>query len=162
MEEIKNMGNIEEEEQYELADRGSRLAAVVIDTLIVILPTLIYLFGRFKIDEIKEMSQAGLSLETVLMMVAGVMIYLAINGYLLVKKGQTIGKKFMDIKIVTEKNELPTIWESYFVRNLAFSIVGLLPFGTLVSIVDMLCIFRKDRRCLHDLLAGTKVVFVND
>jgi uncharacterized RDD family membrane protein YckC len=26
------------------------------------------------------------------------------------------------------------------------------------SLVDVQCIFREDRRCVHDLLAGTRVV----
>jgi uncharacterized RDD family membrane protein YckC len=37
--------------------------------------------------------------------------------------------------------------------------VGVLPFvGPLLSIVNVLLIFRDDRRCGHDLIAGTRVV----
>jgi len=32
--------------------------------------------------------------------------------------------------------------------------------GGLIGLVDILFIFGKERRCLHDLLAGTRVVNV--
>jgi uncharacterized RDD family membrane protein YckC len=30
--------------------------------------------------------------------------------------------------------------------------------GGLLAVVDVLFVFRRDRRCLHDLVAGTRVV----
>ena len=37
--------------------------------------------------------------------------------------------------------------------------VGMIPFiGGLISIVNICFIFRGDKRCLHDLVAGTQVV----
>lgn len=30
--------------------------------------------------------------------------------------------------------------------------------GQLFAVIDTLCIFWEDRRCIHDLIAGTKVV----
>jgi uncharacterized RDD family membrane protein YckC len=39
------------------------------------------------------------------------------------------------------------------------SLLGAIPYvGWLVSLVDPLLIFGKDRRCLHDLIADTIVV----
>ena len=35
---------------------------------------------------------------------------------------------------------------------------GLLGFIPLYGVVDILFIFREDRRCIHDLIAGTVVV----
>jgi uncharacterized RDD family membrane protein YckC len=45
------------------------------------------------------------------------------------------------------------------IRGIVNWIIGAVPmFGGLYSIADVLFIFGKDRRCLHDLLAGTRVV----
>jgi uncharacterized RDD family membrane protein YckC len=40
-------------------------------------------------------------------------------------------------------------------RVILNGILGFIPF---YSLVDVLFIFRDDRRCIHDLIAGTKVV----
>ena len=44
-------------------------------------------------------------------------------------------------------------------RYLPMSAVSLIPIlGGLLAIIDVLFIFRKDKRCVHDLIAGSKVV----
>ena len=40
--------------------------------------------------------------------------------------------------------------------NVHASMVPML--GGFASLVDALCIFREDRRCIHDLIAGTRVI----
>ena len=41
------------------------------------------------------------------------------------------------------------------------TLISLIPFvGTILTWGDILIIFRKDRRCLHDLVAGTQVLSV--
>jgi uncharacterized RDD family membrane protein YckC len=46
-------------------------------------------------------------------------------------------------------------------RIIVNGIPGALPcIGPFYSLADILCIFREDRRCLHDHIAGTKVVQV--
>ena len=40
-------------------------------------------------------------------------------------------------------------------RVIVNTVLSLIPFYTLV---DILLIFREDRRCIHDMIAGTKVV----
>jgi len=45
------------------------------------------------------------------------------------------------------------------VRYIPIWIVGLIPgVGIALTILDALFIFRDDRRCIHDLIAGTKVI----
>lgn len=40
--------------------------------------------------------------------------------------------------------------------------IGSIPFlAALPSLIDVLFIFRKDRRCVHDLIAGTQVMRAN-
>ena len=46
-------------------------------------------------------------------------------------------------------------------RYLPFWFAGNVPQLALIPFVDALFIFRQDRRCLHDLLAGTRVIDVS-
>ena len=44
-------------------------------------------------------------------------------------------------------------------RYLPTSAVSLIPYaGSFVALLDVLFIFRRDQRCIHDHLAGTVVV----
>jgi len=76
--------------------------------------------------------------------------------YLLTTRGQTIGKQTMKIKIVREDNGE----QSGFVRNVLLRefLNGLLAFLPFYGLVDILFIFRADQRCIHDHIAGTRVV----
>jgi uncharacterized RDD family membrane protein YckC len=38
------------------------------------------------------------------------------------------------------------------------TLVSLIPAGGFIVLIDALLIFKKDRRCLHDIVAGTRVV----
>jgi uncharacterized RDD family membrane protein YckC len=41
-------------------------------------------------------------------------------------------------------------------------VVSLIPFvGAFLILIDLLSIFRSDQRCIHDWLAGTRVVAVS-
>ncbi|WP_185650488.1 RDD family protein [Clostridium sp. DJ247] len=77
---------------------------------------------------------------------------------LLSVSGQTIGKKILKIKIV----KAHTNTNGGFIRNyLVRSFLNLILYGTVIyGIIDIISIVRKDRRCVHDLIAGTKVVKV--
>ena len=85
---------------------------------------------------------------------------MTINGYLLATAGQTIGKRLVGTRIVNVSDEriprfLPLLGARYGITWL----VGLIPgVGTVYGLVDALFVFRDDRRCVHDLFAGTKVV----
>jgi len=79
---------------------------------------------------------------------------------LLAWRGQSVGKLLLGLRIVRSTDNAP----AGFVR--AFLLRGTMPFlleqipllGLLFWVVDSCFIFRDDRRCLHDLVAGTKVV----
>jgi len=48
-----------------------------------------------------------------------------------------------------------------FLREWVIAGIGFIPgIGTIVSLVDVLMIFGQDQRCLHDRIAGTKVIAV--
>ena len=75
---------------------------------------------------------------------------------LLTKDGQTLGKHVLGIRIVKRD----TGENGGFVRNvlLRFIFNRLLGIIPLYGLVDILFIFRGDRRCIHDMIAGTQVV----
>jgi len=86
--------------------------------------------------------------------------YLVLNGYLLHKRGQTIGKWALGIKIVSLHNEkiLP-LWKVFFVRYVPQVLVAMIPLaGSILILINDLFIFRKNKRCVHDYIAGTKVI----
>jgi uncharacterized RDD family membrane protein YckC len=146
----------------ELAGRGSRLGAVIIDSVIII-PTFIgiaMITGFW--DEIMPRMASGIPLslkENLIMFLVGQSIFLILNGSFLANYGQTIGKRVMKIKIVDmEGNNLGLI-KLYSLRYLTFSLFSQIPVaGGLISLVNILFIFGKERKCLHDRLAGTQVI----
>jgi uncharacterized RDD family membrane protein YckC len=86
--------------------------------------------------------------------------YLGINGYFLVKSGQTVGKKVMNIRVIQEGNaSVPDLSTSYFKRLFITQLVSIIPIlGGLYALVDAVMIFSADKRCLHDRIAGTQVI----
>lgn len=49
--------------------------------------------------------------------------------------------------------------KAVLLRAFVNGLIGAIPFvGFIYGIVDILSIFRSDRRCYHDQLAGTQVI----
>lgn len=81
---------------------------------------------------------------------------------LLALRGQTLGKLLVGIRIVRYPDAAPAglarAWLlRYFVMGL-FYLVPIPLFGMVFWFVDTGFIFRPDRRCVHDHLAGTMVI----
>ena len=111
--------------------------------------------------------------------VVSLIIYFVIIQYFL--KGQTIGKKILKLRIVSNKDKELNIG-NYFVRslilnNIIFSIIligGVYLLGKtsyynlsmvisylqllVMSIIILMVVLRRDNRGLHDIIAGTKVI----
>jgi uncharacterized RDD family membrane protein YckC len=80
---------------------------------------------------------------------------------LLSQRGQTIGKRYMRVKIVRMDHRGPAGFvHAWLLRSFVPGLIGSIPFGVgaLFGLVDILFIMREDRRCIHDLIAGTQVV----
>lgn len=144
--------------QDRLAGRGQRLAAAIVDgilSLVLVVPLMIYL-GSFDYVETGEEPPFMLTLTAT---VFAFVIFAAVHYVFLKRYGQTIGKWMLNIHIADmdgNKADVPTI---LFKRYLPVSAVGLIPLvGQFLPLVDVLFIFRKDRRCLHDQIAGTQVL----
>jgi uncharacterized RDD family membrane protein YckC len=130
---------------YELASIGSRIVAKLIDAAAVMAATLLGLYLGGSDGEL-----------AVRLLVTGLVLIIVVQAYLLTRYGQTIGKKCVGIKIVKNRDSSKGGFTSNFpIRSVVNYLIGILPF---YSIIDCLFIFSIDYRCLHDRLAGTKVV----
>jgi len=69
-------------------------------------------------------------------------------------RGATPGKKFVHIKIVDAKTFKDITNKQAITRSL-----GYIPSTLLFGIGFFMVAFRKDKRALHDLLAGTAVIY---
>jgi uncharacterized RDD family membrane protein YckC len=98
--------------------------------------------------------------ETLFITLGSLATFILINGYLLATAGQTIGKRMVGTRIVNVFDERkPKFLTLVGARYGATWLLGLIPgIGGLYRLVDVLFIFRNDRRCLHDWIAGTKVI----
>ena len=141
-----------------LAGRWARFWGAIIDGLIgmaIAFPAM-FLTGYWD----RAMAQQVTMLETLLYGVFGFVMFAVLHGYLLAKNGQTIGKKLVGTRIVsTVSNQVLPFWKVLFVRYLPISVAANIPLaGGLLVIIDDLFIFRNNKRCVHDLIAGTKVI----
>ena len=139
----------------ELAGRGARLASAVIDSLLlVVLAVGAVVLGTtlFNFDTEGAMAE-------VLIAVVALGLFLVINGWFLHSRGQTIGKMIMKVRITRIDGQRTTGMDTIVKRVFPTGLLSMIPVvGSIFSLVDVLFIFRQDRRCLHDLIAGTEVV----
>ncbi len=142
----------------ELAGRGLRFGGAIIDGLVammIMLPAM-YMFGYWERAMVGEQSITDLLLFSVL----GFVTFVAVQGYLLANHGQTIGKRILGTRIVSiDDDSILPFWKVITLRYLPVQAVNVIPvIGPIFGLVDSLAIFREDHRCIHDLIAGTKVI----
>lgn len=156
---------IDSEEQ--LAGRFTRFAAAFVDGLLiggVLIPVQIFsgYLQRVQTQQASVSEQLGMSL-------LGMAVMLLLNGYLLYSRGQSIGKALTGIQIVDhETSKLLGFFNVYVVRYLwtlpVVLIAAFIPGQmddlavNVLILIDILLIFGSTKRCLHDRLAGSKVV----
>ncbi len=141
-----------------LASRWARLGASIIDSIIMmlVLVPIMYFTGGF--DGMMEGREPGF-IYMFGMGILSLVIYLVINYRFLVANGQTIGKKVLEIKIVDLNGNLPVFQPQLLIRYAVYLLPGQIPFvGQLFSLINVLFIFSAEKRCIHDLVAKTKVV----
>jgi len=159
------------------ADRLTRLFAVLIDSAIGVLcalPGALVLgsaFFQIVIDASRGLEPDFTDIEPGRLLLGMALIGLGTFSLLLVQiimvsmRGQTIGKRLLGIRIVRfGDGSNPGFVRAWLLRSLGVGLIGtfaalILPMlGNVFSIVNYAFIFRADRRCLHDLIADTKVV----
>ncbi len=97
-----------------------------------------------------------------MMILTGVLfLVIAITNLVLVStQGQTLGKKIVGVRIVRfEDGGKAGFVKAVLMRGFLPGLIGAIPVvGLVFSLVNICFIFRADRRCIHDLIAGTHVV----
>ena len=141
----------------ELASRWARLAAAIIDGLILgaIVVPIQFAFGVFEYAMKGQQPPLGLTIGLGLL---GILLFFVINGHFLLRDGQTLGKKVLSIKIIGSNDgppDIATLAKRYGVYMLPPQIPLI---GGLFSLVNVLFIFGEKRRCIHDMAADTRVV----
>src|SRR5690606_11503075 len=119
-----------------LASLSDRLAAVLVDMVVVGLPILLSLILIYGFSGFIELSKKYEIAFTFVMLLIGQALYFSINGWLLYKYEQTVGKKYLEIKIVSMDNKLPNIHMSYTMRYFIPALISFIPIiGNLFSLI---------------------------
>ncbi len=156
-----------------LAQRRTRFLAKIVDIFVLIgvmwvVLNLFYrddvvftLFSNENTARVNSNHTSAVHILGSLMSLVGfsLLFNLLIQGFFLARKSQTIGKMLLRIKIIktddTQIGFIPLVAK----RSLSVWAISYIPvIGPWLIVLDVLLIFRSDKRCLHDLLAGTKVV----
>ena len=139
-----------------LADRGQRLLAFIVDRFFCLSPAVVGLILAQGSGE--ESLTTMTSLKTRIMIATGAIILTQI--ILLACRGQSFGKVIFGLRIVNNDDEgNPGFLKAVVLRHIVPGLLGVIPFfGVFFQIVDKLFILSDDRRCIHDLIADTKVV----
>jgi len=164
---------ISEEDDREagvLAGRLVRLVASLVDfflSVVFMLPGLVLsavnLLGSDNLADIDfqnlQPEQLGSGLPVILV---GLFLLAGIQIWLLATRGQTVGKRLLSIRIVEiHSGEKPGILKVVVLRWFVPGLIGSISafgLGLIFSLIDVCFIFRSDRRCVHDHMAGTVVI----
>jgi uncharacterized RDD family membrane protein YckC len=150
-----------------LASRAARFLGSLIDAVVVGIPTVIVVIVAFLLiwgldvnpEQITFTDQIALEAAG---FIAYFLLFLLVNGYPLLTRGQTIGKIAMKTRIVDLDGNIPGFAKIVVLRYLVPSLLVQIPLvGNLFGLVDSLFIFGAECRCVHDYIAGTKVINVN-
>ncbi|HWG31082.1 MAG TPA: RDD family protein [Steroidobacteraceae bacterium] len=157
----------------ELAGRGTRFGAILLDALILGVAEGPAIFGGIKAlaaggaaggaaamtDRMAILS--AMYLHNPYMPITGVLfcIWAIITIVFVARNGQSIGKRICGIKVVRTDGSKASFWRIFLLRNLVNGIPSLIPIvSTIYFLVDSLMIFSESRQCLHDKIASTLVV----
>ena len=141
--------------------RMQRLAATGLDWSLITVVTLLVILATGVLEHAEDYANVGQT--AVNAALCGIPAYLILNGWLLWTRGQTAGKAAMSLMIVDHQTgNCASLWKLLFVRALIPVVVIAAGFIWellwLLVLIDFCFIFRKDQRCLHDWIAGTRVV----
>ena len=152
--------DVNDNEDSELAERGTRLGAVILDSLIFLAPGLFAIIPAMLSMRGNAAEAMGIGATIAVSVgVLGMLVVLVIDLVMLHRSGQTIGKRMLNVKIIRSDGSRAGLTRIFFLRMLVPGLIGGIPFvGFIFTIVDPLFIFQESRRCVHDLIADTVVI----
>ena len=101
---------------------------------------------------------------------------LVIQALLIARSGQSVGKHMLGLRIIRGDGRPAGVFQGFVMRELPFRaltfVAGLAPLlgagrrlgagvaalSMVINLLDDACILGAERRCLHDRIAGTRVV----
>ena len=169
--------------RLELASRGQRFVAKLIDLTLLFVPVFVIFTMYFDpafLAEAQKLQNDSTALMNAMQRRADTIVAsggvtlplmsllfyatLIVNMVLLTVRGQTIGKLALGIQVVRfPQGARAGFIKAVLLRSLLFAVliiagnVSLGGMGMALLLTDALTIFRKDRRCLHDLVSDTLV-----
>jgi uncharacterized RDD family membrane protein YckC len=144
----------------QLADRGTRLGASILDGLIlgllVYVPLIVGAIPGLAAARATGGNEFGTGMWVgIAVAAAGLIAWLWFTIKFLGENGQSIGKKACGIKLLRTDGSEVSISRVIVARNLVNGLLGVVP---LYGFIDALFIFGNARRCVHDHLADTIVI----
>ncbi len=163
------VADLPSQEAQVLADRGTRLGASLLDGLIaggglMVIGVLAAILIPAALSRQRGGEAPVLFFAVFGLLAGGLLLTVLIwNLVWLNRYGQTIAKRILKIRVLRADGERVGMGRLLSLRVLPLWVLGFIPIlGPLVSLVDACFILRDDRRCLHDLIADTIVVKVED
>jgi uncharacterized RDD family membrane protein YckC len=141
------------------AERGTRLAAHMVDGLLFIptlIPGAIAFFAFFADSSDSSMEELSTLLTFYGLILPLPLLLASYQWYLVAKTGQSFAKRWFKIRIVRLDGSLPGFVNGVLLRS--WVIQALNSVCGFVGLIDALMIFGEESRCLHDQIAGTKVI----
>jgi uncharacterized RDD family membrane protein YckC len=143
-----------------------RLSALMVDGLVlgviqfifIYLPFMAYLYnlGLFNVQDPEMIQGAMMSLAPIIIAVQGATLLLYVGYFVVLTAGKhqgTIGKRSMGIYV--RKRDGGRIWFGSSVVRFVGYIISWIPFG----LGYLMAAFQKQKLALHDIIAGTEVVY---
>lgn len=88
-----------------------------------------------------------------------VFLLLIVQWFLIATTGQSLGKRWLGIRIVRHDGGPAGFVHGVVLRSWVLQAPMWLPWiGSFIALLDVLMIFGTQRRCMHDHIAGTKVI----
>ena len=140
--------------EFELAGRGDRFLAVIVDGLVAI-PVYVPAFFIYA----ATLKHQTPSIVAVLLTLLFALALIITNLVLVSRNAQSIGKKLLGIKVQRKDGSRASLGRIFWLRNVVNALPSFIPFiGGLYGLVDACFIFGESRRCVHDYIAGTVVI----